>query len=270
MSCSPLLRGRRLLVPTTTTTSVYRRSLLTLPITTPPLESSIPEKIYTIILTEDRGLYPASWHEQLSTKLPTEHGISYTNFSLTTETDTESDADATASSVSLFHQGLQEMKQELSADNLRTTGGILVARGPWMCWMAQFYLESLSLAGLVLVDPLPLEDRNSLNQMDLLYDKRGMQDSLEYKMYKNYVQHYKDNWGATALQLEPGSVPMLVLQSFNRPAFDKAAIKTADRHENLKGPFGKVLRYKLYEKGDDPATKDIPAILTSWINHHVA
>jgi hypothetical protein len=237
---------------------------LTLPITTPPLDSSVPEKIYTIILTEDGSLYPESWHEQCSTKLPVEHGISYTNFSLTT--DTESD---TSNSTSLFHQGLAEMKEELSTENLGTTGGILVARGPWMCWLAQFHLESMSLAGVVLVDPLPLQDRNSLNQMELLYQKRGMESSLEYKMFKNYVAHFKDNWGATALQLEPGSVPMLVLQSFNRPAFDKAAIKTADRHENLEGPFGKVVRYKLFEAGDDPATKDIPAILTSWINHHV-
>jgi hypothetical protein len=263
MPCCRFLRGGRRIVPT----SVYRRSLLTLPITEPPLDSSVPEKIYTIILTEDGGLYPESWHEQLSTKLPTEHGISYTNFSLSTATDSQTETDA--SSVSLFHQGLQEMKHDLSAENLGTTGGILVARGPWMSWMAQFYLESLPLAGLVLVDPLPLGDRNSLNQMDLLYQKNGMQNTLEYKMYKNYVQHFKDNWSATALQLEAGSVPMLVLQSFNRPAFDKAAIKTADRHENLEGPFGKVMTYKLYEKGDDPAKKDIPAILTSWINHHV-
>jgi hypothetical protein len=259
MSCSQPLR-RRLIVPRAT--SVYRRSLLTLPITTPPLDSTVPENIYTIILTEDGGLYPESWHEQCSTKLPIEHGISYTNFSLTT--DTESDSNS-----SLFHQGLQEMKQELSTEHLGTTGGILVARGPWMSWLAQFHLESMSLAGVVLVDPLPLEDRNSLNQMELLYQKRGIENSLEYKMYRDYVAHFKDNWGATALQLEPGSVPMLVLQSFNRPAFDKAAIKTADRHENLEGPFGKVMRYKLYEAGDDPATKDIPAILTSWINHHV-
>jgi hypothetical protein len=265
ISGSRLLRGRGLIVPSATTTSVYRRSLLTLPITTPPLDSTVPEKIYTIILTEDGGLYPESWHEQCSTKLPIQHGISYTNFSLTTDTD----AEPTASSKSLFHLGLQEMKKELSAENLGTTGGILVARGPWMCWMAQFHLESMPFAGLVLVDPLPLQDRNSLNQMELLYQKRGMENSLEYKMYKNYVAHFKDNWGATALQLEPGVVPMLVLQSFNRPAFDKAAIKTADRHENLDGPFGKVMRYKLFEAGDDPATKDIPAIITSWINHHV-
>ena len=181
MSSCGLLRGRRLGVPSAT--SVYRRSMLTLPITTPPLNSSVPEKIYTIILTEDGGLYPESWHEQCSTKLPIEHGISYTNFSLTTDTESEPDA----SSVSLFHQGLQEMKKELSAENLGTTGGILVARGPWMCWMAQFHLESMPFAGLVLVDPLPLEDRNSLNQMELLYRKRGMEDSREFKMYKNYV-----------------------------------------------------------------------------------
>jgi hypothetical protein len=262
MSCCRWLRGRRLIVPTTT--SIYRRSLLTLPITEPPLDSSIPEKPYTIILTEDGGLYSTSWHEQLSTKLPTEHGISYTNFTLSTKKDTD------ASSVSLFHQGLEEMKHDLSTKHLGTTGGILVARGPWMSWMAQFYLESLPIAGLILVDPLPLGDRNSLNQIDMLYQKSGMQNSLEYTMYKNYVQHFDKNWGATALQLEAGSVPLLVLQSMRGFAFDKASLKTADRHENLEGPFGKVLIYKLDEEGEDDAKKNIPAILTSWINHHVA
>jgi hypothetical protein len=271
MSCCRLLRRQRLIDPSATSAQVTRRSLLTLPITEPPLNNSIPEKPYTIILTEDAGLYPESWHEQLSTKLPTEHGIPYTNFSLTSTTDTDATDSTKSSQRTLFHEGLDEMKQELSTEHLGTTGGILVARGPWMSWMAQFHLESMPLAGLVLVDPLPLDDRNSLNQLELLYQSSSgnMTDSLEYLMYQNYKKHFDDNWSAAALQLEPGVVPLLILQSIRRPAFDKAAVKTAARHENLKGPFGKVPIYKLDSKSEDPAHTDIAAILTSWVVHHV-
>jgi hypothetical protein len=258
-----MLQHRRRLVPLS---AAAARTLLTLPIIEPPLDSKILEKPCTVILMQDPdGLYPTSWHDQLSTKLPTEHGISYTSFSLSRP---KKDND---SSLKLFQQGLQEMKQELSAENVGTTGGILVARGPWMSWMAQFHLESLSLAGLILVDPLPLDDRSCSNQLDMLYRKHELCNSVEYELYQDYVaQHWAvENSPECNLQLEPGSVPMLVLQSMHRPAFDKAAVVTAQRHENLEGPFGEVLHYKLDAKRDDPKDENVPAILASWINHHV-
>ena len=125
-----------------------------------------------------------------------------------------------------FDTALQEMKNDLS---LEGPNMVLVTRGPWMSWMASFYLESLPLAGLVMVDPMQLDDMNGINQFVLQYEKLGLQNSLQYKLYQEYAEHW-DHW---TLKLEPGAVPMLVMYTNVRPGYKRCAENSALRHGNV-------------------------------------
>jgi hypothetical protein len=140
---------------------------------------------------------------------------------------------------------------------------VLIARGPWMCWMAQFYLEDLPLAGLVMIDPLPLDDMNGINQFELVYEKKGLDKcnagTAEFAMFQDYVNHKR------ALQLEPGVVPMLVLHTILRPAFKCAADNTARRHSDPNGPFGSVPVLTL----DCPEEEAIIDLISEWIDDRV-
>ena len=132
-----------------------RRSLVT-DVVAPPLDSQLPELPVTLILAEDDGFYgdesPSSWHKEFAETLPTEYGMSYGRFSMSPNT-------------SNLDQAMQEMKNNLTSDatTFSASNVILVARGPWMSWMAQFYLQDLPLAGLVMVDPMLLDDQNGFN-----------------------------------------------------------------------------------------------------------
>lgn len=195
-----------------TSAASARRSFMTPAIEPPP---NVAESPTSLVLAEDEGFYPKSWHEAFSVQVPETHGMAYARFSLTHDT------------VSNFDTALQELKNDLSAQGANT---VLVTRGPWMSWMASFYLESLPLAGLVMVDPMQLDDMNGLNQFELQYEKLGLKDSLQYKLYQEYSEHW-DHW---TLKLEPGSVPMLVMYTNLRPGYKRCAENTALRHgENV-------------------------------------
>ena len=184
-----------------------RRSLMTSVVEPPP---SVPESPTSLVLAEDAGFYPSSWHEPFQAQLPEHHGVSYSRFSLSEDTAN-------------FDAALQEMQNDLSNGAANT---VLVTRGPWMSWMASFYLESLPLAGLVLVDPMQLDDMNGINQFELQYAKLGLDDSLQYKLYQEFSEHW-DHW---TLKLEPGAVPMMVMYTNARPGYKRCAENTALRH----------------------------------------
>jgi hypothetical protein len=135
---------------------------------------------------------------------------------------------------------------------------VLIARGPWMCWMAQFYLEDLPLAGLVMIDPLPLDDRNGINQFELVYAKNGLESNKEFVIFQDFMNNER------SLQLEPGIVPMLVLHTILRPAFKRSADNTARRHSDPNGPFGSVPMLML----DCPDEEAID-LISEWIDDRV-
>ena len=112
----------------------------------PPINSSVPEHPCTLILAQDDGLDDSDqWKSCFETV--TNHGFSQAQWS-TQATDLDS--------------ALVEMGQDLSP----IPSPVWIARGPWTSWMAQFYLESLHLSGLVLVDPLPLDQGDQCRQQD--------------------------------------------------------------------------------------------------------
>ena len=187
-----------------------RRSLMTPAMEPPP---DVVESPTSLVLTEDDGFYPSSWHDSFAFRFPKRHGMMYSYFSLAEDTPN-------------FETALEELKNDLSVEGANT---VLVARGPWMAWMASFYLESLPLAGLVMVDPMQLDDRNGVNQFELQYEKLGLKDSLQYKLYREYSEHW-DHW---TLKLEPGSVPMMVMYTNDRPGYKRCAENTALRHGNV-------------------------------------
>jgi hypothetical protein len=145
----------------------------------------------------------SSWHESFSKTVPSEYGIAYTKWSF-------SSADPAS-----FDVALSALKKDFTASRLQQP--ILVTRGPVLSWLAQFYLESLPLAGLIMVDPLPLNDEKACalyekyhkNHRTSAGDESASHPEPFYAIYTDYV-NYWDHW---TLKLESGSVPMMVLST---------------------------------------------------------
>lgn len=237
--------GKRIRHATTVSSKILgsvtmsRRTLMTPVIEPPP---SATESPISVVLAEDEGFYPSSWHGTFASELPEQHGVSYSKFSFSPDTST-------------YDGALSEMKNDVSKNGSST---VLVTRGPFMSWIASFYLESLPLAGLNMVDPMQLDDMNGINQFVLQYEKLGLQDSQQYKFYKEYAEHW-DHW---TLKLEPGSVPMLIMYTNVRPGYKRCAENTSIRHG------GDVPVLKMPSTARSHA-KDCIGELTSWINESV-
>jgi hypothetical protein len=238
--------------------STQRRTLMT-KIVEPPSDSTIPELPLTLILSEDNGFYETSWHQDFQSALPSQYGMSYGQFSMSPKTTT-----TTTTTTTSLDQAMQELKSDLimfsSPSNV-----VLVTRGPWMSWMAQFYLEDLPLAALVMVDPMQLDDQNGLNQFQLQYNKLGLESSLQYKLFQEYAEHYS-HW---TLQLEPGVVPMMILYTNPRPGFKRCAENAALRHSSSKGGlFGPVPVVKMPFTSKTHAQDSRQAIM-KWVTDNV-
>ncbi|KAL7566456.1 hypothetical protein ACA910_000934 [Epithemia clementina (nom. ined.)] len=204
-----------------------RRHLLSV-VSEVPLDSLQPERPISCILAEDQGLYDnhtmilpsscssssSSWESTFTRTFPKEYGMQCCSFQID-------------QSLTSFDSALQEL--ETDASNF--VDAVFIARGPWMSWMAQFHLESLPFKGLVMVDPIPLDDSFGVQQFQALYKQCGLESSQQYQMFLEYAEHY-DHW---TLQLEPGSVPMMILRTTsmlpsNQTDLKQCAAKTAKRH----------------------------------------
>jgi hypothetical protein len=189
------------------------RGLLT-PAVEPSLDDNVVERPCTLVLAQDigvvhgvRSISDGSWHDDFTATIPRSHGISYRQWTLSERRTLESS----------FDGALTELKEDLGT----LQNAVLVARGPWTSWMAQFYLESLPLAGLVMVDPLPFDDEDACFCFQRQYKQhyypgndRPTPDftlSREYALFQDYINHF-DHW---ALRLERGIIPMLVLATSN-------------------------------------------------------
>eukprot|EP00804_Cyclotella_cryptica_P023134 CCRYP_000346-RA/>CCRYP_000346-RA protein AED:0.02 eAED:0.02 QI:67/1/1/1/0/0/2/0/309 len=131
-----------------------RRGLITS--SAPPPINVAVERPETIVLVES-SLYRQQWKDSFASFYPSQ-GLHFTSLDIATPIqDAEDEEDTT----------LDSMEQTLSADldGLSSSAHtILIARGPIQSLVAQYYLESLSLAGLVLIDSLILpEDGRVLN-----------------------------------------------------------------------------------------------------------
>ena len=217
----------------------YRGVLSTI-LEPPPVQYERP---CTIVVAEDSGIYEESLSQGLR-HVTDQFGMSATQYTL-------------PSSCASLEYALQDMSRDLS--NIQ--GAVLVARGPWISWQAQFYLESLPLAGLVMIDPISFDDRNGLNQYQLFIEKRNLLSTTEHHLFTDFV----DNWGHWTLRLEAGSVPMLVVNTIQRPAFKRFAEITAHRHADSEGVYGKVPVASLSQEGDSHVN-DLLSVVCSWVD----
>jgi len=192
-----------------------RRRLSLSSLREPPLDSAALERPCTVVLAEDACFYPTSWHDTFRSKLPQGHGVSYRKWSLPT---------SSSPSELTIDSALDELKRDLAS----VPDVVLAARGPWSSWLAQWYLESLPLRGLLMVDPLVFDrGADGARAFEREYrDVDGKADAPEYRLFREYMEHW-DHW---TLRLEPGSVPMLVARTRTEPAFVEGAAETARRH----------------------------------------
>ncbi|CAB9517968.1 expressed unknown protein [Seminavis robusta] len=193
----------------------------------PPLDSPIPERPCTVALVQDSLYGPAStslWKAQLRSLVPTEFGMSFANLDLSHEQEKQ--------------QGLLAL-DALQSDLLQmeTPQVVLIARGPLVSWWAQLYLESFSLAGLVLVDPLvPVGDTGMGTVIDADAATNQAFQYVADEARKNGSSNYLQNISSLffskkrqrGLLLEPGAVPMMVLST--HPFLSEPAQQTAERH----------------------------------------
>lgn len=216
------------------------RTLLTAT-TEPPLHNTVPERPCIVVLAEDIGVLHSnnsaaspSWHSSFRERIPTQYGMSYASWSL---------ADPPPSHPVSFDAALTELKEDLGPV-LAQQNTILVARGPWISWMAQYYLESLPLSGLVMVDPLPLDDdaacavfehqyKAYLLQSDTINHVSEQSMSREFALYQDYMKH-SGHW---ALKLEPGVIPMLVLSTGHAPKATERLVKDGTTNNDGKLTF---------------------------------
>ena len=216
-----------------------RRSMLT-HIEEPALNNLVPERPCTIVLAEEEeGFYSNSWNSW-RTNLVQEHGFSFAQLQLVTASD--------------FDSALRELSSDLSS--LNASNCVFISRGPILSWLAQFYLESLPLAGLVMVDPLLLDDTESVKVLERHYSEHTVKP-LASLVFHDYIEHYA-HW---TMKLEPGSVPMMIVTTQNDDeVYVKGAINTKRRHD------GGYLPVTLVQ---DSSEQQLQSHIINWINDEV-
>ena len=136
----------------------------------PPLESAIVEKPCTVLLMEDRAIYKELWNTSFDTAIPINYGMSSASISFSKELD--------------FDQMLNELKADLSP----FSDAVLIARGPLSSWVAQFNLESLSLKGIVMVDPISFDDPEAEIITKLEENARPTESSKELEQWNKLLR----------------------------------------------------------------------------------
>lgn len=201
----------------------------------PPLSSPVPERPCEVVLAQDSSFYTTSWQETFSQILPQERGFHFCNISI----DCKS-----------LQDGLDILQQDLAA----LPNPVLIARGPLVSLVAQYYLESLPLAGIVMVDPILSSHVEALQQLEPCS-----------KQQHKFVQELLSGSELRPLKLEPGAVPVLVIQSMKNDVLREAAKDVALRHYDADGAFGES---PVIDIADQDALKAID-VITEWIDETV-
>ena len=226
------------------------------------MHSSIPERPCTIALVQDNGFYDKEstkqWQDALRRVGPTQLGMTVANFEWNDLRKPTAEDDR-----NILEQGLEALQMDMA--QLMSPHVVLIARGPLVSWVSQLYLESFSVAGLVLVDPLPLDDSGDTDDNDILDAdtfSRAVQSYAnnfpgalhEHTHLEYFLSDMKGKQGARRpLLLEPGAVPTMVVQSIPVPLFVNGAHQTAGRHRLS------TLDEQIPEDDDD-AESDVPKI----------
>lgn len=151
----------------------HLRSIVTASIE-PSLDAGIMERPETIVLTES-ALYSSnfntsnSWKEAFGNFYP-KKGLHFSSIDIFRShhpslIDESSAQQIIISSVkSLEHTLANDLSHLATSIGIGAAHTVLIARGPIQCLIAQYFLESLPLAGLVLVDPLVLPNDGRVNK----------------------------------------------------------------------------------------------------------
>lgn len=212
----------------------WNRSIITESIE-PPLSSLVAEKPCTLVLVEDQGLYHTSWSSYLRDALPNEYGLHFCKQQIT---------------LSSMEASLAEMTSDLEAK----PSVVLLARGPAVSWVAQFYLEDLPLSGLIMVDPVFEPSMELLEELNSMYSE----DSLDET---NFLRRIHSGVDGRSLKLESGVIPMLVLSSLD--VLHAVSQSTASRHSSPNSRFGEV-QLRRVGHDDDPS-----GMINNWIEEVV-
>uniref|UniRef100_A0A7S2E9Y4 Uncharacterized protein n=1 Tax=Ditylum brightwellii TaxID=49249 RepID=A0A7S2E9Y4_9STRA len=178
-----------------------------------------------------------SWSTTFATSVP-RRGMAFANVDIFTHISSNfvrSDSNDANDAFGAKHI-LLSMERELAADiGAMPPGTVLIAVGPVPCLVAQYYLESLPLSGLILVDPVilpPLPGENTVaaaesakEVLDILFQSNKKDNHpllhnlsecevIERTIVEDLAKTCS-SWDRP-LRLEPGSVPMLILSSSRR------------------------------------------------------
>ena len=214
--------------------SMTRRMVMTASVEPPPT-STVPERPCEVVLAQDSSLYQTCWQESFSQILPQECGIHYCSISIESRS---------------LQDGLDILRQDLAT----LSNVVLVARGPLVSLLGQYYLESLPLAGLVMVDPILIDHVGPLQKIESSLQPQSMQHEL--------VERILTGKETRPLKLEPGTVPLLIFRTINDPMFQEAANNVALRHGD-----GEVPVYDTSSTEQD--TLVAIETITKWIDEMV-
>lgn len=202
-----------------------------------------------MVLAES-SLYDNSWKEFSETFYPS-MGLHFASIDIMKPSHSSSsglhtDSNAAAASLKSLEQTLDKDLSHLGDvadigyDDLFIPGhappttasahAVLIARGPLQCLVAQYFLESLPLAGLVLVDPLllPEDGRAGTKEMKLEESEKRWKTSLSdlISMLENKAPSMYDNVAPSSSD-ENNPPPLLVPSGTTIQPSDKTRLESS-------------------------------------------
>ncbi|MGK3743441.1 MAG: hypothetical protein ACI90V_010297, partial [Bacillariaceae sp.] len=156
----------------------------------------------------------------------------------------------------LFDELLKSLKD---SELPRINDAVLIARGPVASLCAQYYLESCSLQGLIMIDPILVNDTPN-DKDDAGNDANDNDDTIALLcsriFHNNDDDDDQDRFRSTRLLIESNSVPMMVVLTVpNNKVWNRASRFVATRHSNPDGPYGIVEIIDLTTNIDDDEKK---------------
>ena len=262
-------------------TYLVRRSKVTFSIEPPPVLSDGYVESPGVIALLESTFYRDSWSKSFASTFP-DRGIHFLSV----------DVFSGPSSSSTVSESFAHMHTELAADLSPHAEVTLVARGPLPCLVAQYFLESLPLSALILVDPLivPRRGNECINsavvvdhEMSLPCSARSFAETSSHAECFDFQaigeneeaillgQMQRNGEYDRPLKLEAGVVPVKVLYTgsdiSHEGEFRRCAEQTASYHtpeDKDISMWGEVVVEKL-EGGDDLAMETIFAFYDNII-----
>ena len=175
-----------------------------------------------------------------------------------------------------------------SSDLPQISDAVMVARGPVSSLLAQYYLESVSLKGLIMIDPILF--RETLGGCE---DEKELSERVSSDLYPDDPDS-SDRFRSQRLLVEPNSVPMMVVRTVSlseednhndadnkfplqalSSAWRSCSKHVAERHGDPAGPYGEVplvdlpINWRSGGSGDEAFATVLLDCIESWIDEDV-